>query len=252
MMRSGRCRKAAATSWLGVTATWPGICRDRLPANGIGMGNLQLGWLLDHDQPLTERNMIEQRLHQRGLSRAGSTGDDAVLPSLDQLHNRIPNMSGQAASLDQFIRGKPAVEFAHGKGRPVDRRRRADNGHARAIGQARIEDRILRRQVLPKDARDALNGGLQAFVRERLRESDLLDDAIAVCKDSARPIDHQIGDRWIEQKLAQLLGKERQNQVEAHRAAPAAASGLCTSTETRFSWNSVMVNPSGLMNSYCG
>ena len=118
--------------------------RDCLPANGIGMGYLQLGWLLDHDQPLMQRNMVEQRLHQGCLARAGSTADDAVLPFADQSHNCIPNMSRQAARCNQFIRGKPAVEFADGERRAIDRRRRADDGDARAVRQARIEDRILR------------------------------------------------------------------------------------------------------------
>ena len=55
-----------------------------------------------------------------------------------------------------------------------------------------------------------------------------------------------------EDNASHLVSQVTSGQVEAHRAAPAAASALCASTETRFSWNSVMVNPSGLMNSYCG
>ena len=137
---------------------------DRLPANGIGMGDLQLGWLLDHDQPFMQRNMVEQRLHQGRLARAGSTADDAVLPLPDKLDNGIPNRCRQAARCNQLIGGKPAVEFAHGERRAVDRRGRADDGDARAVRQARIEDRILAGQVLPKNARDALNRGLQAVV----------------------------------------------------------------------------------------
>jgi uncharacterized protein YneF (UPF0154 family) len=57
---------------------------------------------------------------------------------------------------------------------------------------------------------------LQPFIRERLCESNLLHDTIAIREDSIRSIYHQIGDRWIEQKLAQFLGEKRQNQVEAH------------------------------------
>ncbi len=41
---------------------------DGLPANGVGMGDLQLGWLFDHNQPFMERNMIEQRFHQGCLA----------------------------------------------------------------------------------------------------------------------------------------------------------------------------------------
>ena len=197
--------------------------------------------------------MIEQRLHQRGLSRAGSTGNDAVLPSFDQSYNSVTYIDRKTARCDEFIRGKPAVEFAHGEGRPIDRRRRADNGHARAIRQARIEDRILRRQVLPEDARNALNGGLQAFVRDTAAVSSICSTTpLRSAKTPLVPLIIRSEIDGSSSKLAQFLGKERQNQVETHRVAPATASGLCTSTETRFSWNSVMVNPSGLMNSYCG
>ena len=78
--------------------------------------------------------------------------------------------------------------------------------------------------------------------------------------DAGRPVNHQVGDGRVKQQRPQLFGKERQYQLEAHRTAPAAgcamaagrgiaAPGAMGSTDTRFSWNSVMVNPSGLMNS---
>src|SRR6185312_138584 len=76
-------------------------------------------------------------------------------------------------------------------------------------------------------------------------------------------IDHQVRDRRVEQEFAQLFGKERQYQLVAHRGPPdvgvalilelrTAIPGATGSTETRFSWNSVIVKPSGLMVSNCG
>ncbi len=105
MMRSGRCRRAAATSWLGVTATWPGIARDGFPAHCVGMCDLQLGGLLDYDESFLHRNVIEQGFHQGRLPRAGSACDNAVLPARNQVHDGIPNTARQAARCDQFIRG---------------------------------------------------------------------------------------------------------------------------------------------------
>src|SRR5579884_2031898 len=36
---------------------------DSLPANGVLVGNLQLGGLLNYDEPFVKGNMVEQRLH---------------------------------------------------------------------------------------------------------------------------------------------------------------------------------------------
>ena len=90
-----------------------------------------------------------------------------------------------------------------------------------------------------------------------VRSVNVLDDAVPIRKDSRRPVNHQIGDRRVEQQLAQFLGKERQNQFDSSSRSlpwllPCLFERDAGSTETRFSWNSVMVNPSGLMNSYCG
>ena len=63
-----------------------------LPANRIGMGNLQLRRLFNNNEALMVGDMIEQRLHQSGLPRTGSAADDAVLFRVDKLDNRIPDM----------------------------------------------------------------------------------------------------------------------------------------------------------------
>jgi hypothetical protein len=38
--------------------------------------------------------------------------------------------------------------------------------------------------------------------------------------DAGCPVNHQVGDRWVKQKCAQLLGEEWQNEVVAHRGPP--------------------------------
>lgn len=46
---------------------------DRLPSHGIGMSNVQLGWLLDHNQTFMQRNMVEQSAG--GFIRLRRSGD---------------------------------------------------------------------------------------------------------------------------------------------------------------------------------
>src|SRR5580692_8213287 len=77
---------------------------DGFPANGVGMSYLQLGRLFNHNQPLSERNVIEQSFHEGGLAGTRSTTDNAVLPLANQAHNGISNALRQATRCDQFIR----------------------------------------------------------------------------------------------------------------------------------------------------
>jgi hypothetical protein len=67
------------------------------------------------------------------------------------------------------VDAEPAVEFPNGEGRAADRRGSANDGDTGAVRQSRIENGILAGQVLPQDARNALNGGLQAFIAVRRR-----------------------------------------------------------------------------------
>src|ERR1700679_2174094 len=102
---------------------------DRLPANGIGMGYLQFGWLLNHDEPFVMGNVIEQRLHQSCFARSGPTADDPVLLLVDKANNRVPNVRRQAAGGNQLVRGIPAIEFADRHGDAVDGGRWSHNGN---------------------------------------------------------------------------------------------------------------------------
>src|SRR6266567_4274385 len=207
--------------------------------------------------------MVKQGFHQSCLPTTRSAADDAVLPLCNEAHNRIPNLLRQAARLNQFIGREPTIEFSHRKRRAIDRRRRAYDSDAGAVRQACIEDGILAGEVLSQKAGDTLNRCLQAVVGVRRGERNMLDHAATIRVNAGSPVNHQVGDRRVKQKSPQLLGKERQYQFETHRVAPglgtaipdglgAAAPAAMGSTETRFSWNSVIVKPSGLMNSYCG
>src|SRR5436190_14570348 len=91
----------------------------------------------------------------------------------------------------------------------------------------------------------------------------MLHDAAAIGVHAGGAIDHQIRDGRVQQEPAQLFRKERQYQLVAHRGPPdagielpidfgTAIPGVIGSTDTRFSWNSVIVKPSGLMVSNCG
>jgi len=107
--------------------------------------------------PFVRWNVVKECLHQSRFARSGSAADDAVLLIADQFNHGVPNVLRHTSQVDQLIGRIPAVEFADGQGRPVDRRWRSDNGDARAIRQTGIEDWILGGKVLAQDARNALD-----------------------------------------------------------------------------------------------
>lgn len=45
-----------------------GDCSDSFPSNRVRMGYFQLRWLLDHDEPFVQRNMVKERFHERRLA----------------------------------------------------------------------------------------------------------------------------------------------------------------------------------------
>ena len=152
MIRSGRWRRAAANSSLGVMATCPGISSTASQRTAFWMSDLQLRRLLDYEQPFVGSGMWSRKAFIKVvLPGARSATDDSVFLLADQLHNGIPNMLRHTAGVNQLIRRVPAVELADGQRWPIDRRRRSDNGHAGAVWQPSIEDRILGREVLAQN-----------------------------------------------------------------------------------------------------
>jgi hypothetical protein len=122
----------------------------------------------------------------------------------------IPCPCKRTPGFDQLVRGKPAIELADGEGRPIDGRRSAYDGYSGPVWQTRIQDRILAGKVLSEEARDPLNCGLQPVTRVRGRQRNMLNDPSTIRIDTGGAIDHQVGYGRVEQKLAQLIGKERQ------------------------------------------
>ena len=199
---------------------------DCLPADGVWMQHLQLGWLLDNQEAFVLGNVVKERLHQGCLPRSGPAADDAVLTLTNETYDSISNVLRHTARCNQFVGAVPAVELSDGKGWPIDRRRRADHGYTRAVRQAGIQNRILRCEVLSKHTGDPLDCGLEPIVGIGGFKRNLLHYAVTIGIDSRGAVNHQIGDGRIKQKRPQLVGKEWENQFVTHRGAPVAGCGI--------------------------
>ena len=115
----------------------------------------------------------------------------------------------------------------------MDRRRRTDNGNARTIGKARVEDWVLRRKVLAENASHTFNRCCQPLVCVWLGQGDVFGDAASIRVDPAGPIDHQVRDRGVQQQCLDFCGKERKYKGIAHWLSPVGAAGRLAGTIVR-------------------
>ncbi len=97
MMRSGFMRRQASMQLLAVTLLV--LCPPGpQQVHHVGLGQEQLACILDGDQALVVRDMVDQRLHEGGLAAAGRTGYHDVLA----VHHRTPEELGVFARMAQL------------------------------------------------------------------------------------------------------------------------------------------------------
>src|SRR5258707_11614646 len=70
----------------------PGDFIHSLPANSVGMCNLQFGGLLYDEQAFLLGNVVKECFQQGRLTRSRSAADDAVLLVSNEADNCIPNL----------------------------------------------------------------------------------------------------------------------------------------------------------------
>ena len=161
------------------------------------MHQLQLGRILDRDQPLTHRNQVRQHVQQCGLARARAARDDDALvlfhTDAQEFHHR---RRGALVGHQRIGRHHRAVEAPDGDGGPFQRHRRNDGVDPRTIGQTRIHQRrglIDAPAQRRHDALDHVADGI--IVRERQRH--LLQLALALHEDVGGTVDHDLADQRI-------------------------------------------------------
>src|SRR5665213_1935185 len=103
MMRSGRCRRAAASSSLEVMATCPGISSTASQRTAFLWATFSSAGCSMMSKRSFLGDMVKEGLHQGGLPRAGSAADDAVLLLSNELDDRVPDMLRDTARFDQLV-----------------------------------------------------------------------------------------------------------------------------------------------------
>ncbi len=144
MIRSGRMRRLLRTRSRWVTMACPlDIGRPGLQADHVLLLQLQLGRVLDGDDPLIGRDVGGEDVEQGGLAGAGAAGDHDVQAGLDTGGERTRQIVGvrvlnsSRSSIAQALGAKAPDR----QDRAVDRQRRDDGVDPRAVRQAGVDHR---------------------------------------------------------------------------------------------------------------
>ena len=111
----------------------------RLQSQDVVLVQLELGGVLDGDDPLVVGDRGGQHVQRRGLARAGAAADEDVHPSADAGVEEVPRGRAEGAEGDQVL-GPERVsgELADRQDGAVQRDRRDDGVDAAAVGQAGV------------------------------------------------------------------------------------------------------------------
>jgi hypothetical protein len=162
--------------------------------------DLQLGRILDGDDPLVRRDERREQVEQRRLAGAGAAGDQDVGARPHTRAQEIQGRSTQRAQPHQVVGGQQlARELPDRQRRSVHRQRRDDRVDARAIGQARVHHRrgiVQPPADRPQDLVDDVQH-VRIVAEGRVRP---MDDAVALEVDAVPGVDHDLGDGRIAQQ----------------------------------------------------
>ena len=119
------------------------IGRARFELHHVALLQLQFGGVFDGDDALLFRDEARERVQHGGLAGAGSAGDQNRGLRLHARRQK-PQHAGRHGLVLQhlLLRDDVAAETADAEARAVQRQRRNDGVHARAVLQARVHDRL--------------------------------------------------------------------------------------------------------------
>ena len=183
----------------------------RLKPDAVRRINPQLEGVLDGDDPFVVGQQIDEGVEQRGLAAAGPTAHKDVPAGVQHPLGLLADVLGEGALFDELRGRKRSLpKPPHGDGNGRAGRRNTDR-HARAVVQARIEDR-RRGRVHAQRPGDMDRRPLQRR-RVECGRIDRPQPAVAFEPDVSRPVDHDFAHVGIVECGLQA-GQERFQKVQ--------------------------------------
>ena len=177
-----------------------------LEAQAVRALDPELERVLDGDDPLLLGEQLDQGVEERGLPRAGASGDQDVPPGPERVAGGAEHLLRQGAQADEVGGGERAAPEPADRHRHVGARGRSADGDPRAVVEPRVEDGP-RGRIEPKRARDVDRRPVERGCGERWC-LDGLELTAAFDPDVSGAVDHELGDlRVLEHGLES--GQER-------------------------------------------
>jgi hypothetical protein len=185
------------------------VRRPRLERHHVRLRQLQLRGVFDRDDALVLGDRGRQHVEQRGLAAARAAGDHDVLLGAHAAHEEAAHRVAQRAVRDQRLQiERLGRELADRDARAAQRDRPDHHVHARAVGQARVDQRRGFVDAPAKRGDDALDHRAHALVVGELTRA-ALHAAAALDVDVLRVEHHDLAHARV--------GQQRFERAEAER-----------------------------------
>ena len=180
-----------------------------LERDDVGLPEAELRRVLDRDDSLRLRNVAREHVEQRRLAAAGAAGDDDVLARHHRAREKARHAGVERPVRDEVLhRERRRGKLANRDARAADGERPDDRVDARAVLEARVDERRRLVDPPPEGRHDTLDDGSHALVVGEAGAR--LDDAPSrLDVDRARVDDHDLGHRRV--------GEEALERPEAQR-----------------------------------
>ena len=173
------------------------------PHQILHVADLQLGVVLDRDDPLVLRHELGERVQERRLARSCSTAHEDIAAGGHRLLKKGRDLLRDRAEGDQFpdpdrVLRKPADRHE----RPAQRRGLHHDVHARPVRQPRVRDR---RRCIDRSVATC-NYGLHYVLQPLLRgepHAAVPEDPVPLNENVLRPVDHDLRDRRVVHEVLQ-------------------------------------------------
>ena len=134
------------------------VRRPRLEPHDVRQRQPQLGGVLDRHDALGGIDERGERAERRRLARAGAAADQQRAARGDGAAEELEQRRRQRPVRHEVVRREAArAEAADRQQRPVERERRQHHVHARAVGQARVAERLGLVRAPPERRQDPLD-----------------------------------------------------------------------------------------------
>ena len=167
------------------------------------LAELELGGILDRDDPLVLGDERGHDVEGGRLARAGAAGHEDVQAGLHAGPQEVEHLGGRGAEANQVVdRERPGGELADRDHRPDERERLDDRVDPRPVGQAGVHPRAHRVDPAAHRGDDPVDDPEHVLVAQECA-LDTLDLAVPLDVDVVGAVDHDLGDGLVPEERLQ-------------------------------------------------